>query len=87
MSEKQNKLLVKLEVLELILSIVGFILSCMVFALTRISERYFFYALAVVLGLNIIHSIRKIENSKNETKVVKYSKKVISTKNIKKVSY
>lgn len=84
MSTKQKKVLVKLEVLELILSIAGFILSCMVFASTRIGQRYFFYAIAIVLGFNIIHSIKKIEKDRVEPKVVKYSKKLISAK---KVSY
>ena len=56
----------------------------MVFAATRIGERYFFYAIAVVLGFNIIHSIRKIEKDSEQPKVVKYSKKLISAK---KVSY
>jgi len=84
MSTKQKKVLVKLEILELILSIAGFILSCMVFAATRIGERYFFYAIAVVLGFNIIHSIRKIEKDSEQPKVVKYSKKLITAK---KVSY
>ena len=87
MSEKQKKVLVKLEVLELVLSIIGFITSCLVFALTRIGERNFFYLLAVVLGFNIIYCIRKIEKDTEKTKVIKYSKKVISAKNIKKVSY
>ena len=84
MSQKQKKVLVKLEVLELFLSIVGFILSCMVFALTRINERYFFYAIAIVLGFNIIHNIKKIEKEKEQPKVIKYSKKLVSAK---KVSY
>ncbi len=84
MSEKQRKLLVGLEVLELILSIIGFITSCMVFALTRISERNFFYLIAVLLGFNIIHCIKKLESEKEKVKVVKYSKKLISAK---KVSY
>ena len=74
----------KLEILELILSIIGFILSCMVFAVTRMNERYFFYAIAIMLGFNIIHSIKKLENEKEQTKVMKYSKKLVSTK---KVSY
>ena len=84
MSKKQKRILVKLEILELILSIIGFILSCMVFAVTRMNERYFFYAIAIMLGFNIIHSIKKLENEKEQTKVMKYSKKLVSTK---KVSY
>ena len=84
MSEKQRKLLVGLEFLELILSIVGFITSCMVFLLTRISERNFFYLIAILLGFNIVHCIKKIESEKAKVKVIKYSKKLVSAK---KVSY
>lgn len=87
MSENQKKVLVKLEVLELVLSIIGFITSCFVFVLTRIGERNFFYLLAVILGFNIIYCIRKIEQDTEKPKVIKYSKKAISAKNIKKVSY
>lgn len=87
MNKKQKKVLVSLDILELILSIIGFITCCMVFALTRISERYFFYAVALFLGMNIIHSIRVIESRKESTRVVKYSKKIVNAKNIKKVSY
>ncbi len=87
MSEKQRKILVGLEYLELILSIIGFITCCLVFALTKISERTFFYMIAVILGFNIIYSIRKIEKSKGNVKVVKYSKKLLPTDSYKKVSY
>ena len=84
MSEKQKKNIVKLDIIELFLSIVGFITSCLIFALTMMNERYFFYFIAVFLGFNIIHMIKKIEKETVKPKVVKYSKKPIS---IKKVSY
>ena len=87
MSEKQKKILVGLDILELILSIIGFITCCMVFALTRIAERYFFYMIAIYLGINIVNSIKKIDKEKSKVRVVKYSKKLITAKNIKKVSY
>ncbi len=84
MSEKQKKIMLKLDVIELILSIAGFVTSCLIFALTMINERYFFYLIAVFLGFNIIHNIKKIEEKTAKPKIVKYSKKLIS---MKKVSY
>ena len=87
MNSKQKKVLARLDVLELVLSIVGFITCCGVFALTRMNERYFFFAVAFILGMNIIHSIRTIENNHENVRVLKYSKKIIDAKSIKKVSY
>lgn len=87
MSEKQRKTLVGLDYLELVLSIIGFITCCLVFALTKIGERYFFYMIAIILGINIIHSIRKIEKSKDKVKTVHYSNKILPTDSYKKVSY
>ncbi len=84
MSEKQKKTIIKLDVIELLLSIIGFITSCLIFALTMMNERYFFYFIAVFLGFNIIHMIKKIEKETAKPKIVKYSKKLIS---MKKVSY
>ena len=87
MSEKEKKILKGLDILELLLLIIGFIVCCLIFALIKLNERYFFYVVAIVLGINIIHSIKRIEGSKEKVKVIKYSKKLISAKNLKKVSY
>lgn len=87
MNKKQEKVLARLDYLELVLSTVGFITSCLVFALTRMNERYFFYLVAVILGFNIIHNIKILEKKNEKRKIIKYSKKLIDAKNLKKVSY
>ena len=43
--------------------------------------------IAIILGINIIHSIRKIEKSKDKVKTVHYSNKILPTDSYKKVSY
>ena len=87
MIQKQKKVLVRLDVLEIILSIVGFITCLMVFAFTRMNERFFFFAVALVLGMNIIHSMRVLTKRTEKPRVLKYSKKIIGEKSLEKVSY
>ena len=84
MNQNQKELLKRLDTIELLLSVIGFIVSCVVYAFSKTNGRYVFYGIAIILGFNIIHSIKKIEKEKEQFKVVKYSKKLISTK---KVSY
>ena len=84
MNEKQTKILARLDYVELGLTILGFIACCCAFVLTKIDQRYFFYLVSVLLGFNMIHSIKEIEKNHKKTKVVKYSKKALNTK---KVSY
>ncbi len=87
MSQKQKKILVRLDVLEVVLSIIGFILCFMIFAMTNANERYFFFAVTLALGMNIIHSIKELMKRTEKPRVLKYSKKIIGEKSLEKVSY
>lgn len=87
MSTKQKKVLARLDILELFLSVIGFITCFMVFAMTRINERYFFFVVALALGMNIIHNVKILTKKNEKTRVIKYSKKIMNAKSLKKVSY
>lgn len=78
--KKEEKVLASLDILEFILSIIGFITCCMVYALTSISERYFFILMAFLLGINIIGNIKKLEVKFKKQRVIKYSKKLMNQK-------
>ena len=85
--KKKEKILVGLDILDLILSISGFITCIMCFVLTRITERYFFYFIACLLGINIIGQIKKLEKKLKRPRIIKYSQHEIETKYLKKVSF
>ena len=84
---KKDKILVGLDIFDFILSILGFITCILCFVLTRINERYFFYFVACLLGINIIGQIKKLEKGMRKPRIIKYSQHTIETKYLKKVSF
>jgi hypothetical protein len=84
---KEEKILARLDIVDLSLSIIGFITCSLAFVLTRVDVRYFFYFAAFLLGVNTIGQIKKIEKSMRKPRVIKYSKRLIEAKSIKKVSF
>lgn len=87
MKEKQRKNLSRLDKIDLILSVIAFIVCCIVFLWSKNEERFFFYFIACLLGINIVHDIKLVEKERSKKTVIKYSKKLISAKELKKVSY
>ena len=82
-----NKKIERKDFLELFLSILGFITCIIVYALTNLTERYFFFFTGILLGMNIIHQLSRMEKERINKRILKYSKKGISEKCLKKVSY
>lgn len=76
-----------LEIIELVISIIGFIIFCLIFVYVRTQQRYLFYIVAVYLGINIIQSILRIRKEMENNKIKKYSKRKLANKSIKKLSY
>ena len=85
--KKEERLLVGLDIIDLTLTIVGFITSCLAFCLTRVDARYFFYFVAFILGINIIRQIKKIQVKFKKPRIVKYSQRLLEKDVLKKVSF
>ena len=85
--KKRERILLGLDILNLVLSISCFITCIMCYVLTRIDARYFFYFVACLLGINIIKQIKDLEKNVKKTRIIKYSKRYIETDSMKKVLF
>lgn len=83
---KDNEL-IKYYTLDLTFSIVGFIFVCILFVYVKEMQHYFIFLVASYFGMKIIITMNKMEKRRKKTGLMKYSKRKIHNKSIKKLSH
>ena len=83
----KNNGLAKYYTLDLTISIIGFIFVCALFVYVKEMQQIFIFLIAASFGLKIILAMNKMEKKRKKTSLMKYSKRKIHTKSIKKLSH
>lgn len=85
--EKEKKMILSVDMCELIISIIGLVTFIAMFIIVDTMQRILFFIAALYFAFNIIDMFKEISEIRKTKKIIRYSKKEIRRKEKRKLSY